>query len=224
MSDSMRHVLTSSAVDSRAKISAVQARELASLVLAAAFGTNSREWSTSFHLNGLSSKTSPAERSDGSTTCVISWQASVMRRYRSRLRRLMLAHPMNASASSLLPTPTASDYGTSNNGDPKDGRTEGMLMPTPTRSDATGGVGLGKRRQGGPNLRTMLATPTATGNQLSPDMQKWEACRAFKAMHPPGPLHPCFVEWMMGFPIDWTELQPWGMQLSLFAPKSSDTL
>ena len=52
----------------------------------------------------------------------------------------------------------------------------------------------------------LLATPTAKGNQLAPEMKKWASCRAFKKAHPPGPLHPQFLEWMMGFPKDWTEI------------------
>lgn len=49
-----------------------------------------------------------------------------------------------------------------------------------------------------------LATPTETGNQLSPSMLQWPSCRAWQLIHPAGPLLPSFVEWMMGFPYDWT--------------------
>lgn len=52
----------------------------------------------------------------------------------------------------------------------------------------------------------MLATPTAKANQLAPSMAKWPSCKAWQDLHPPGPLLPSFVEWMMGFPDGWTEL------------------
>jgi hypothetical protein len=53
------------------------------------------------------------------------------------------------------------------------------LLPTPTKSDGSGGPG-SSGRDGGENLRT------AAG----------------------GPLNPEFVEWMMGFPQGWTSLHP----------------
>ncbi len=55
-----------------------------------------------------------------------------------------------------------------------------MIWPTPTKSDGMGGPGRGKAKQGGDNLRTSAG----------------------------GPLNPTWVEWLMGWPIGWTELNP----------------
>lgn len=81
----------------------------------------------------------------------------------------MSAHPTNAPECSLLPTPTASRYGTSNNGDPHDGR-------------------------GSYNLKGKASLWTL-------------AARGDLPSHPPGPLSPRWVEWAMGFPQGWTEIE-----------------
>ncbi len=77
--------------------------------------------------------------------------------------------------------------------------------------------------------KVMMATPTATGNQLAPSMQKHPGCRNWSTpkardfrnpggqsenkRHTPdlptlvgGPLNPEWVEWLMGWPIGWTAL------------------
>ena len=54
---------------------------------------------------------------------------------------------------------------------------EGRKLPTPTASDAQGG--LGGKRGGGPNLKTVAG----------------------------GKLNPRWVEWLMGFPVGWTSLR-----------------
>jgi hypothetical protein len=51
--------------------------------------------------------------------------------------------------------------------------------PTPTASDGTGGPG-SSGRQGGENLRTAVG----------------------------GTLNPTWVEWLMGWPLGWTDLEP----------------
>lgn len=59
----------------------------------------------------------------------------------------------------------------------------GTLLPTPTKSDGTGGPGTTPKRTGGKNLRTVLAERNK-GN---------------------GRIDPTFVEWMMGLPMGWTD-------------------
>jgi hypothetical protein len=49
-------------------------------------------------------------------------------------------------------------------------------------------------------------TPTCTANYAAPSMQKWPSCRAFvRAFGRPSPTN---HEWLMGWPIGWTDLQP----------------
>ena len=80
----------------------------------------------------------------------------------------------------------------------------------------------------------LLATPTATANQLCPSMQKWKGCRNWLLPIPTaacatggqksrsgkrkneilldgiagGSLNPQWVGWLMGWPIGWTDLKP----------------
>jgi hypothetical protein len=74
--------------------------------------------------------------------------------------------------------------------------------------------------------RARFATPTATANQMCPSMQKWPGCRAMwgtptahPRTHTPrdvdhgaqlanqvgGSLNPPWVEWLMGWPLGWTD-------------------
>jgi hypothetical protein len=90
--------------------------------------------------------------------------------------------------------------------------------PTPRRSDANGA---GRHGGGGMDLRTAvraLPTPTVTGNHnragLSAKSGDGLATAIIRGLDgtdaPPskasGSLNPQFVEWMMGFPPDWTAI------------------
>lgn len=61
-------------------------------------------------------------------------------------------------------------------------RAKSPLLPTPTRSDGTGGPGVTPKRTGGKNLRTVAAEREGNGR-----------------------LNPLYVEWMMGLPRGWTD-------------------
>jgi len=51
-----------------------------------------------------------------------------------------------------------------------------------------------------------LHTPTTKANYCADSMQKWPAARAFRTVF--GRPSPTNHEWMMGWPIGWTDLQP----------------
>ena len=53
--------------------------------------------------------------------------------------------------------------------------------------------------------KQMIATPTATANQLAPSMKKHPGCREL-ATQGGGRLNPTWVEWLMGWPLKWTAL------------------
>ena len=119
---------------------------------------------------------------------------------------------------SLFPTPTANDghNHTLPKSQSKRDSLVGKIMnfPTPTASD-------GKRtskKYGGGNLTlfgkvSLLPTPTTTGNQLCPsEMKKGSSFKNLKAISTlhggeGNRLSPLFVEWMMGFPTGWTDLE-----------------
>lgn len=51
-------------------------------------------------------------------------------------------------------------------------------------------------------------TPLTKANFLSPSMQKWPACRRYVAAFGPQQIMPEQFEFLMGFPIGWSELEP----------------
>ena len=66
----------------------------------------------------------------------------------------------------------------------REARGDHRLMPTPTKSDGTGGPGVTPKRTGGMNLRTFASLREGNGR-----------------------LNPKYVEWMMGLPHGWTDPQ-----------------
>lgn len=99
----------SSAAASPAKTSAQLAREVASKVLEAVFGTSSRESLRSLVPRGWSSRMSVARLIDGWMPSDTTWESVATQAYRSRLQQKMLAHRTAVYESSLWPTPVASE-------------------------------------------------------------------------------------------------------------------
>lgn len=103
----------------------------------------------------------------------------------------LLPRAVHRAELGLWPTPSATSYGTNRGGaagrvGPTRHSLESMarhgLWPTPTRSDGTGGPGRSDARTGGDNLRTAVSLEVK------------------------GRLNPDWVEWLMGFPVGWTDL------------------
>ena len=141
------------------------------------------------------------------------------------LRRLVPR--ISESAYSSLPTPSASTYGTNRGG--RAGRVgkerpslqqmaRQGLWPTPTAMDGRSGPGTSPKREGGLDLRTAVAlwpspaardgfqrgyTPASTLKR----MVKGHSVQLPERMslHERGPLNPTWVEWLMGFPLGWTD-------------------
>ena len=98
------------------------------------------------------------------------------------------------------------------------------LLPSPRASDATRGPGLRKDRTKPDNLATavkMLPTPTCN------DAKNNGAASQHERNSPPlnaiagGPLNPAWVEWLMGFPLGYTDCVPSAMQLCPRSPTKS---
>lgn len=92
------------------------------------------------------------------------------------------------------------------------------LWPTPVADDT--GSRKAKYAQGGTPLSLavkLYPTPTAGNDKSGGYLAEWGGSGARKTMSelvPPeemfGPLNPEWVEWLMGWPIGWTDLKPLG--------------
>jgi hypothetical protein len=139
----------------------------------------------------------------------------------------------------LLPTPTASSGGASDGAGRQGGpnlahaakqlelesprpRPEGLaLLPTPTVQDAenTGGPAQHRRNSLPLNAAVMyltsdglLTTPTAGDTRYR--SQKYAQGGTALSTQAGGALNPEWVEWLMGFPLGWTDCVASAMQLS----------
>lgn len=82
--------------------------------------------------------------------------------------------------------------------------------PTPTKADADGGSG-SDGREGGLNLRTAVHRqifPTPTVNDSKNDNPPSQALRNTPPLNVVvgGQMNPMWVEWLMGWPLGWTDL------------------
>ena len=116
--------------------------------------------------------------------------------------------------SGFLPTPAANEYGTNQTDSPGAKVRPSLstmarknLWPTPRASDG---------EKGGPNQRGSrgdLALPAAVHRFPSPWARDWKGqgkdCLDTAVG---GQLNPTWVEWLMGFPIGWTESSAWATQ------------
>lgn len=134
-----------------------------------------------------------------------------------------------SGSSPLLPTPTASEYGTNQGGGagrvgPVRHSLQGMaqrgLIPTPTASDANGsgsrntatskahpGLSLNDWARGDGGRGRLLPTPQAQDHRNCADYSDGSRGHSPQLGHlGQGRLNPRFVEWMMGFPPGWTDV------------------
>lgn len=120
------------------------------------------------------------------------------------------------AAVDLLPTPTASRYGSKQSPSPGAAVRPGLdsiadLLPTPNASDATGGGQTPDKREGHSRqlIDYALLNGTPQWGKYEPAIRLWEAItREAPTPTEPGArgnprLAAAFSEWMMGWPIGW---------------------
>jgi len=103
----------------------------------------------------------------------------------------------------------------------------GCLLPTPVSIDAGSGrinksIGSSRER---PTLALMARknlwpTPSCQGlNGGSNSRKAFEKCGVESEILTGGQLNPTWVEWLMGWPLGWTDLKPLAMDKSHYAPQ-----
>jgi hypothetical protein len=107
-----------------------------------------------------------------------------------------------------------------------------MKWATPTQSDGTGGPG-NSGRDGGENLRTQVANAeraklTKDGLWTTPCTDdtghrkgSYEQGGTALSTQAGGSLNPTWVEWLMGFPLGWTDCEPSATASSPRSPNGS---
>lgn len=218
-------------VDSPARISAMQGNEqeltendqdygLRCTVSFAAYDHNTSVWKTSqLCLDG--------ELSEFSET----WPRAGTMLNGKCYQQHSLELPISEIESSLLPTPTASDNGGYNQSRGSNARIRpGLKMmarenlwPTPRASDGAHGGPNQKDSHGKPALAALAykyPTPAARDYRGAGSKEGYERRRNNghqqslneEIVHGPngqpgGQLNPIFVEWLMGYPLGWTDLK-----------------
>lgn len=204
----------------------------------AGYGTTSRESFARFDPHTFSWKTSQVSLMGGLTPFSARWPkwGSLLNGVASK--RPMLAHPIAAKdcSSSLpkqgvfWPTPTATDNRSTWRPVAKETVAKGgwrgvslpnavELFPTPTANPSfahpTGNAKIH------PGYQRMWPTPVASdghNSSLPPSQVNWDSLPGEMIRQGEkkngGHLNPAWVEWLMGWPIGWTELEPVATELS----------
>jgi hypothetical protein len=141
----------------------------------------------------------------------------------------------------MWPTPQAHDstlghaervgrFGTKHGG--RNLNDEVMKFPTPNASDVKGPDPLGRRPECDDDLPTRVKrypTPTARlGTPRGPQAKRYTDPRRSNDLDDAvahhgdsGQLNPTWVEWLMGFPLGWTDLEPSETPSSPKSPSTS---
>lgn len=210
--------------DFHAKTSVQPEKELELMVLDQGYGQKWHELSVKYDLNTCSWKTHQClfpEDLPESSVILPKWG---MTRNGHVFQHLTLERPISVTESGLLPTPKATDCRSRTSPSDFLRKSPGLetvvnMWPTPKASDWN------KRGKVSPHPRNGLAgavmnfpTPMASdankwSNQTLEDRKaKGQQVRLNTAVAPEGGsggrLNPDWVEWLMGWPIGWTDLKP----------------
>lgn len=218
-----------------ARTSALQAKAPALTESAAECGPTWRGSLARFDPATLSWRTAQQSLLADSDECSVIWPRSGMTAAGQCWELMKLAPPTIETGSGLwVPTPCATDAkpftggnlyvtktGTVRHMRP-DGKSSNrglaasaLMWPTPTSSLGTNGgrVTPAKAREGGTLIEALSARTFAT-----PTARDWRSGKASQATHDKnsrplseqigGSLNPTWVEWLMGWPIGWTDLRP----------------
>lgn len=204
----MESTSISSAEDSPAKTSASQGKAQVWQERAAVYGRSSPELLAKYDPVSRSWKTSQCCLDEGLDKFSETWPRSGMTRNGIAYQLPPLAPLTNETESGLWPTPVTLDTGARFNRSASKGA---KLRPT-----------LGAMAKHG-----LWPTPTTVSGNNCGQLQEWGGARSRRMIsHLPksersGPLNPTFPEWLMGFPLGWTALDPLEIPSSRKSRKSS---
>ncbi len=193
--------LGSSAAGSPARTSAPQERAKGSRASARGSGGSSRASSGKSTRSSSSSRTSPPVAGIGCPTCGETCTCWGTEPVPSRFLPSTSERPTSAAECLwLLPTPSASSYGTNQGG-------------------AAGRVGKVRASLQTMARKGLLPTPTIKGNYNRAGASARSGDGLATVIG--GPLNPRFLEWLMGFPDEWTASDSAATPVLPSSPKQS---
>ena len=188
--------LTSSAGGSPVRTSATPGSGKASTAPAADSGLRCADWFAKYDRDTSSWKTSTPCSAGGWDEYSETWPCAGMMRNGTVCRRPPLVHHISAKGFSSLPTPTVS------------AATQGVNQPDGKRGQTLLGAARGQKWAYWP---TPLARDSRTHKGNVPPPGHQGGLNLGQAIG--GTLNPTWVEWLMGFPIGWTDSEAWEMPL-----------
>lgn len=155
----------------------------------AACGSTWRGWLAKYDPDTSSWKTAQCSFIEDSTESLETWPRSGMTRNGLLWELPTLERRTSATGSGLWPTPTVcGNYNRKG-------------------ASKTSGDGLATAV-----MKRMWPTPNAGSSRWGGSMQEWGGSKNWVRKELPematGPLNPMWVEWLMGFPLGWTDLKP----------------
>lgn len=209
----------SSPADSLAKTSAMPAVEQESKVSGPGFGASLPGSFAYFDHNTSSWKMSQRSLFVDSNESSVIWPRWGMMRNGRAYRLQPLVPRIYDGESSLLPTPRANERGQYQRDQGKMGKERPTLtgvvkgwLPTPRATDGSHGGRITPRkgREGGTLVEAisirMYPTPRADGRDNAGGSNSRRSAKK-RGTYIGRALNPQFVEWLMGFPIGWTDLE-----------------
>ncbi len=173
-----------------ARTSVPQARVLGSTASDPVCGSTWRELSVRYDPDTSSWKTARCSSSEDLPWSSVTLPKWGMTRSGALWAQQTLARPINATGSGLWPTPTV--FG--NNNRPGASKKAGWGLAVAAR---------------------MWPTPNAGSPNWGGTMREWGGSKNWVRREMPelaaGPLNPVWVEWLMGWPQGWTDLEPLAM-------------
>ena len=143
-----------------------------------------------------------------STRCYLTWKPSATPARRLLFRLVPSTHRTGGTDVPLLPTMTAQDYKHRGPNSRQQGLPEYVRMwPTPRANDAEKRGHIANDPRNGLPAAALYATPLARDYRTGSKKRYGDPKRTRNLNDQiGGQLNPTWVEWLMGFPLGWTDL------------------
>ena len=217
----------------RAKTSAQQEREPESKVSDLECGARWHGWLAKFDPDTSTLRTAQCSLLEEEPELLQTLPRSGMTRSGMLWERQTLVLRTSETESGSWPTPMSSEYKANKNY--RAGRQNGltqavMKWPTPTAHNAKETDAPSEYRRNTPTLTAQVNWSTPVANDTSHRKSKYAQGGIALSTQAGGKLNPTWVEWLMGWPLGWTDLKPletgkfqeWQQQHSIYLEENHE--